>query len=923
MAEYAKIADGVEGYAYVDPDTNELVTLEDDRPGTAQTNLRPATREEIEGARAGHAASSLSQKALGLGEQAISGATFGQVKDLPFTDPTDFAGRRARSQVLGQENPILKGAAEVAGTLLPSIAAEVVTGGAATPLLGARAAATLSFGAGTLAQSAAQEFSQAAQTDRDVEIGNIAQGLLEGAAFLGAGRLAGKLFRRAEQSVADVASGLHGGPADSLARGQAKAATAADVERVTPTRAEARFYAQNAEQINSELNDLGYQAGNNLFGREGSFQKAHAIQYKKADIFGKMQDADVDLVADAVQKYADEADALSAKLVDTSHTSAPSPAAARSLKAQAANLRAKAAGDVEDAAIAVDGYKRHLDDLREKFGSPATKGSDPLRANVKMIDEILEPTRAELIDPKIWGKNWAAKQAEENALWSGKDGIINSRALWQAELMQRAPGAAGSYRTEWGTLPVWQMRGDMVEKVMGLNPSARRQVIGALENDISKTEAMSAIKMKIGGPGTRDAVSQVLKDTGDLKDALGEIKRLTKLQDVHGAILKKGTSAGIADELGELAGGAGGAALGAAVGGPAGAVIGGIAGRGLKKVAADLLTPVGKESKALAIAELRANIAARNADRVSGKFKGGLSAGDVGEHLKNAGRKVVTAGKETLGEAVGGTALAAGTLGMLGVAAETQAIRELDQHGRETTERAMLALANPNASIMRLPQAVTRFQGDYPDLQTAYLAKFGDLKKLASDPEAFIERVSQAFQPLAEAGHPEVAAKLIQRMQIGVQYLLENAPPTMGQSMFNPDGDQPDDIAILQYAPVWEAVWHPLDTVRDVASMSAIPSAVKALREVHPDVHSRLLSEVFRTLAQAGPQVDFETKRYLDNVFDLGAALGRSFSPQFSNLMAQQRAGNKQASAQSLGGESVIAPPSATAGFSNGPTAIR
>ena len=90
MAEYAKIGEGVEGYAYVDPETNELVTLQDDRPGSAQTNLRPATLEEIEGARQGLAASSLSQKAIALGEQAVSGATFGSAKTLPFMTPTIF-----------------------------------------------------------------------------------------------------------------------------------------------------------------------------------------------------------------------------------------------------------------------------------------------------------------------------------------------------------------------------------------------------------------------------------------------------------------------------------------------------------------------------------------------------------------------------------------------------------------------------------------------------------------------------------------------------------------------------------------------------------------------------------------------------------------------------------------------------------------
>jgi hypothetical protein len=167
-----------------------------------------------------------------------------------------------------------------------------------------------------------------------------------------------------------------------------------------------------------------------------------------------------------------------------------------------------------------------------------------------------------------------------------------------------------------------------------------------------------------------------------------------------------------------------------------------------------------------------------------------------------------------------------------------------------------------------------------------------------------------------------VAAKLVTRMMVGARYLLENAPPSIAVSMFTPDGGTPDEIAILQFAPVWEAVWRPTDTVRDFASRRATPSAVRAIREVHPDVYARMMGQVFQTLAPGGPAVDFETKRYLDNTMQLGAALGRSFSPKMSDLLATARQDQKQ-STQSLGGENNIAPALSTAGFSKGPTAIR
>jgi hypothetical protein len=307
--------------------------------------------------------------------------------------------------------------------------------------------------------------------------------------------------------------------------------------------------------------------------------------------------------------------------------------------------------------------------------------------------------------------------------------------------------------------------------------------------------------------------------------------------------------------------------------------------------------------------------------RVAGKFRAG-ARDEIAAKLKGAGRKVVSAGKETLIEAAGGTALAAGVLGVANMAAETAAIKELDQHSQDATERAMLTLASSEASAIPLPDIATRFRGDHATLTDAYRAKMADLRRLVDDPEEFIARSTAAFQPLADAGHPELASKLITRMAVGARYLLENAPPSIAVSMFSPDGGTPDEIAILQFAPIWEAVWRPIDTVRDFARRLATPSAVRAIREVHPDVYARMLGQVFQTLAQGGPSTSFETKRYLDNVMGMGAALGRSFSSRMSDLLAVARQDNQQSS-RSLGGPDNIAPESATVGFSKGPTAIR
>jgi hypothetical protein len=1059
MAEQIDIG-GSQGFAYVDDATGELVLLQG-APGTTQTNLRPASPDEIAGARAGAVAQAPGEKLAGLGEQVIGGATFGIFQ-------SDSPEAQARSQVLGQENPFLKTTARVVGSLAPAALAGPAVGTAAGALgAGTRAAAVAAFVGEEVAQGLAFTAAEAAETDGNIDVGNVAQGLLEGAAFLGFGKAISRLARgrkaaQATEAVADSATGL---PADAVARADAATTQAAKLDAVKPTRAEVVDYAKNAPDVHRQVDDLAVDAGNRAFGENASFTRAHNIGFKRQDIAGKMTDANVGKVVDDLETQAEALEGLAAKLTDETQTSAVAPGAARVLRREARRLRQARAGAqvdsawasrrgsaAEEAAIASDQAKRVLDDLRSQAGSPAAKARDPHATNVGLIDEVLEPLRKDLEDAAKWGKNWAEKQSKENALWSGREGIINSRAIWQDEMMEGLPGAAGRARTAGRDVPVSVMKDGLTDRLLALGPSKRKRVIQAMENDINKTIEMSKLKLELGGAETRAAVSEVMKDLEDFRAAVQEAKRVAQLNDTGGALIKKIQARKPLEE----------AALETLEKVPGA----GIAARALRGTIEEARTPLA-DTAVRSADELRAAIEARQAarSRPGGKLspraqgildrirarrgqsgsvaltgsrspvslegltlrdldalddvttmkqetlaalrtgQGGVrdfakefaSTGRVKEYgaqqgiqiemvggkprLRDGRHRLTVAreqGRETvygqvydgarapgkkpifegeipigpgkkqaghvqvgregrdftlgdiakspMGVVTGAGAAGVGLKELLEadderqkIAAETLALRSLDQHSKDTTERAMLQLGTGETE--RRPSAVERFRGEFTSLSEAFEAKVGELRRITEDPAEFIARVTQAFEPLANAGHPELASKLVTRLMVGAQYLLENAPPPLGVSMFNPEGSTPDEIAVLQFAPVWEAVFRPTDTVRDFANKAATPSAMRAIREVHPDVYTRVMSEAFRTLAAVGPGTDFETKRYLDNVLQMGPAVGASFSPSFSNLMASAR---QQATPPSSSPpNNSVAPDSANAGFSKGPTAIR
>jgi hypothetical protein len=272
--------------------------------------------------------------------------------------------------------------------------------------------------------------------------------------------------------------------------------------------------------------------------------------------------------------------------------------------------------------------------------------------------------------------------------------------------------------------------------------------------------------------------------------------------------------------------------------------------------------------------------------------------------------------KSPMGVVTGLGAAGLGAAALMHQSPVTDALAEISDNTQAIQERAALGLVSKESRPPKLPSLAERFKEGAPDLNVAFQNKVDDIRKADEDPQAFVNGMVDTYGAMAH-DHPALFQALVARAQIGAQYLLANMPPSVGISMVRPNGIQPDTLAVMKFAAMYDAVFSPGNVVYDVATGDATPTQIRALREVHPDIYGNLRAEVLKQVAQAGQKIPFETLRGLDALFDLPGVAGPAFSPGMTTTMAQAYAtpGSKSPK-QSLGGESVLAaPPSATTKF--------
>lgn len=836
----------------------------------------------------------------------------------------DSAEDKQKIQTFQETSPTLHALTEIAGAAVPG-----AVGGGAVGLglrglgMGARAAQIGGIVGEEVAQSSAIEAEHARQEGRGIELGNVIQGLPLALGVSAAGRLARGAVRRVRglsegapaPGVLDMAesegNALSQGRRTSEARRSVGAAGAAGEGRPPLTEAEVRTYARSRDEIHGQVERFGGDAIEDAAaGTAPAFDEVHNISLKKSDLAGRMDDADPELTAEFADRHTTALGDLVKELEAKGQKSA-----ARQLQAHADELIV-ALDNPEDLFIASDRTKRTLDRLRTRYGAAARKDITA-EGVVDAIDEVVTPMRADLEDASTWGKFASEKQAGENALWSGDDGIIRSGAVWQNEFLEKLPGAAGRMRRGLQEVPVFKVRGDIVDHAIKMKPRDFELTMNAMNSWIDKVEQMSLLKTELGAASVGGTpVMRLQQGLNDMRTLRDELQTLREVEHRGSDVIRKEAARGAALSMGELA-----FEAAESIPGPgtavklADAAAEKLTGRSLKD---RLFEPAIKApAKELTREEAGSLIRDRRGGLGKPSRRGGPGGGppvapppagplapmtSLASQLEQVGQGVTRAGQ--------------------GVAAVertpvTDSLAEISDNSKAIQERAALGLVSKESRPPKLPPLTTRFKEGAKDLNSAFENKIDDLRKANEDPQAFVDGMVDTFGTLAQGGHEELYSQVVARVQIGTQYLLANIPPSVGISMVRPDGIPPDTLAVMKFAAMWSGVFSPGDVIYDVATGDATPTQIRALREVHPDIYGSLRAEVLKQVAQAGQKIPFETLRGLDNLFDLPGVAGPAFGPSMTATMATAYAqpGSKSPK-QSLGGESVLAAPaSATTKF--------
>lgn len=882
--------------AYKDPATGQIQFWRNPPAEKIKAlGLQVATPEEVQ-----RRADVLKNTTMGAQAQAA-----GKLATRTLTFGTSFGDAQSDQQIkdFSAVSPTLSTLTKVAGSVAPALAAGAVTGGVGGVLgLAGRGAAIASTVAEEVAGNTAWEVERAKEEGDQISLGNIALGVGLGAGLTFVGRAAkgliGKAFSgRAGEAIGDEASPLAQGVRTSAERRSAGAAAAEEgPARAPATAAEVERYATNPEQYHAEVNQVGHDALADAYtGHEGvtgenggAMRQVHSVAFKEQDVIPHMTEVDAGGVVDALAEHTAAAHATADVLDATGQK-----LAARRLR-MAADLASDAANADEASiaakgAVGLDRLKREADDI---LGNYLRNKSVTAKSAAKEIEKFVEPLRSTLQDKGTFGEFWAGKQRGENSLWSGDNGIIQLSNIWQPEVMQLVKGKA-RVRTGDALAEISNQtpRPDLAEHFLAMPRIKAEKTLAAWESTLDQVDRMTQLKEEAGllrAPGDmgEDPVATLKASITQQRQTIEELRHIRDVAPRAKPLLDKAAAHSAAQGAGELLfeGLEHVPGLGHGLK-AADRISQAVSGTGLKDrlFKPHPLPPQPEITRASALAGLGSRQASRQRGFSDLTLMGGLA---------------------------GAGALGTGALALYRHRTPTtQALAEVSDNSRKLQERAALGLMVPESRPVPLADPLTRMQGDFPTPESAYSHTIENLVSAASDPRSFAAGLVHAYGEIADGGHQGLFEQLALRTQLGVQYLLANLPPTVGVSLARPNGAAPDMLGMAKFAAMYGAAFHPGDVIHDVASGSATPTQIKTLQAVHPDIYRDLTSEVLKQIGQADGKVPFETLRTLDCLFNFGPLLGRSFSPQFSNILAQGRA---QPKGQAQGPNTMTAPSAAT-----------
>lgn len=193
----------------------------------------------------------------------------------------------------------------------------------------------------------------------------------------------------------------------------------------------------------------------------------------------------------------------------------------------------------------------------------------------------------------------------------------------------------------------------------------------------------------------------------------------------------------------------------------------------------------------------------------------------------------------------------------VGLTAIQEMTRAQDADIKARVDKAFRGTGKPSASGALKSQdfGAKRMRRDSP---TSYRQRAEEVRQLASNPEALLERVTANMGNLGNVA-PSVSAAMMAQAQRAVQYLAQAAaePPKAGPLAAEWDAPEADRFA---FAEKLEVVQQPLSVLDSAAAGTLTEEQMEALRAVYPGLAQQVADAALERLVESPKGVPYQAR---------------------------------------------------------------
>ena len=220
-----------------------------------------------------------------------------------------------------------------------------------------------------------------------------------------------------------------------------------------------------------------------------------------------------------------------------------------------------------------------------------------------------------------------------------------------------------------------------------------------------------------------------------------------------------------------------------------------------------------------------------------------------------------------------------------------------------TADEGQVAPKNPayvavqkRAQDLGVSPVVAKFTGNKETPLESFNEKKKSILAAMNDPSKLAESMGRNLGQLPQH-EPEMFMQLVGTVQKTVEYLHQQLPPPVGKSLMSPDGIDPTDEQIADFAGHYQGAVHPLDTLEDVAHNTYTDEQLKAVKALWAPTYASFQNQALGTLQQLGQEgktMPLDVLQHLDLALELNGAADPMTSWEMADFIHKSAAQSQQ-----------------------------